>query len=261
MIVNGFGGSTNSTKIVWTNQQPITVSPNTTYTFSCRVANLNMELNGQILPAELQVKINGQPVENVHTLPSDNDWHEWSVSWNNQTATVANIAIYDMFTGNSSLGDDYALDGMSFEAGENYTVSANDDHGTTVCQDDPVTIDVLANDVFLPDADGLVIEIVTEPSHGEYSILENNAIQYTFTGGDFASDLFQYRVSVHGYSSEAWVLITLKWPHNCQIIISLLTCYLDSLEQICTHRKGKHTARPKGDKHHDRENRTPDREP
>jgi hypothetical protein len=46
MMVNGFGGNTNPTKIVWSSYHhdhpSITVTPNTQYTFSCRVASLNV---------------------------------------------------------------------------------------------------------------------------------------------------------------------------------------------------------------------------
>ena len=99
MIVNGFGGNTNPTKIVWTTQQPIEVTTNTNYTFSCRVANLNLLINGQIQPAKLQLKINGVNLGGVNQLPTNNDWHEWTLSWNSQNATQAVIEIYDIRLG------------------------------------------------------------------------------------------------------------------------------------------------------------------
>lgn len=120
MLVNGFGGNTNLSKVVWSNQHPdypyIEVTPNTFYTFSCRVVNLNRVIYGQIQPAILQLKINGQNVGSVNQLPSNNDWHTWEVTWDSGTDTQAVIQIFDMYTGNTDVGDDYALDDMSFVA-------------------------------------------------------------------------------------------------------------------------------------------------
>lgn len=212
MIVNGFGTNVNPTKTVWTTQQPIPVTLNTTYTFSCRVANLNVAIQGQIMPAKLRLKINGQEVGGQNQLPSDNNWHEWSVVWNSQNATQAVIQIVDEFTGNSSLGDDYALDGMSFVASVTYNVVAHDDPGITVCQNEMEIINVLGNDVITPNANDATVSVVTEPTHGNYIIRADNTIQYVSNVGDFTSDQFKYRVTTHGVSSEAWVYITLNTP-------------------------------------------------
>ena len=220
MIVNGFGGNTNPTKIVWTTQFPITVTTNTNYVFSCRVANLNLVINGQIYPAKLQLKINGQTVGSENQLPTNNDWHEWSVSWNSQNATQAVIEIYDMFTGNSGMGDDYALDGMSFVANEVYSVTANNDSGVSVCQDVSVDIDVLSNDIISPNANDAVVTVVTNPSHGICTVLSNNKIRYTFTGGDYSTDQIKYRVTTHGVYAEAWVYITTNRPPTVASIAS-----------------------------------------
>ena len=230
MIVNGFGGNTNPTKIVWTTQQPIEVTTNTNYTFSCRVANLNLLINGQIQPAKLQLKINGANVGGVNQLPTNNDWHEWTLSWNSQNATQAVIEIYDMFTGNSGLGDDYALDGMSFVSNVTYSVAANNDTDISVCQDVSVDIDVLANDVITPNANDAVVEIVTGPLHGEYEVLPNNRIRYTFTGGNYTTDQIKYRVSTHGVSSEAWVYVNLnRTPDVGNIVAPDVICVGESL--------------------------------
>ena len=212
MIVNGFGSNTNPTKIVWTTDSPIAVTPNTNYTFSCRVVNLNLAVNGQIYPAKLQLKINGVAAGSENQLPTHNNWQDWTVTWNSQNSTQAIIAIYDLFTGNSSFGDDYALDAMSFVANEVYSVTANDDSGISVCQGVSVDIDVLNNDVILPNANDAVVEVVTGPSHGTYTVLSNNKIRYTFTGGDDDTDQIKYRVVTHGVSEEAWVFIQTNRP-------------------------------------------------
>ena len=212
MLVNGFGGNVNPTKRVWYTQFPIAVTPNTTYTFSCKVANLNLVINGQVNPAKLQLKMGDQTVGGYFQLPADNDWHDWSVTWYNESATEIVPAIYDMYTGNTSLGDDYALDFMSFVANETYSVAANNDDNISVCQDVSVDIDVLGNDVIMPNATGAVVTVVTNPSHGICSVLENNKIRYTFIGGNYTSDQIKYRVTTHGVSSEAWVYITTNRP-------------------------------------------------
>ena len=53
MIVNGYGGNTNLTKVVWKQTVPVTTQTN--YTFTCRVVNLNRIYYGQINPAKLQL--------------------------------------------------------------------------------------------------------------------------------------------------------------------------------------------------------------
>ena len=212
MLVNGFGGNVNPTKRVWYTQFPIAVTPNTTYVFSCKVANLNLVINGQVNPAKLQLKMNDAVVGSPNQLPADNNWHEWSVTWYNESATEVVPAIYDLYTGNTSLGDDYALDFMSLVANETYTVAANNDDNISVCQDVAVDIDVLGNDVILPNTTGAVVTVVTNPSHGTCSVLTDNRIRYTFTGGNYSSDQIRYRVTTHGVSSEAWVYITTNRP-------------------------------------------------
>ena len=229
MLVNGYGGNVNPTKRVWYTQFPIAVTPNTTYVFSCKVANLNLVINGQVNPAKLQLKMGDEVVGGVNQLPSDNNWHEWSVTWYNESATEIVPAIYDMYTGNTSLGDDYALDFMCFVASDSYSVTANNDNDITVCQDVPVDINVLGNDVISPNAVGAVVTVVTNPSHGTCSVLEDNKIRYTFTGGNFTSDQIKYRVTTHGYYSEAFVNITTNRPPTIgNIATPSLICAGDS---------------------------------
>ena len=207
MLVNGFGGSNNPNKVVWTPQQPIAVTINTTYTFSCRVVNLNVSYQGQIYPAKLQLKINGTAVGNVNQLPTNNNWQTWTVQWNSGNATEAVIQIVDTYTGNSGLGDDYALDDMSFVPEAVYSVTANADN-VSACYYVPIEIDVLANDNVLPNANDAVVSIVTQPQHGEATRLSNNHIEYIFNDANFTgTDQLKYRVTTHGVYDEAWVFI------------------------------------------------------
>ena len=207
MLVNGLGGNNNPTTTVWTTQQPLTVTSNTSYTFSCQVVNLNRVIQGQVNPAKLQLKINGSNVGSVNQLPSHNEWRTWSVQWNSGNATQAVIQIVDMYTGNSGLGDDYALDDMSFAPDVVYSVDAVDDWDIAACQGVAVDINVLANDILQPNANDATVEIVTPPTHGTATVLTNKKIRYTFSGGDYTTDQIKYRVTNHSITDDAWVHI------------------------------------------------------
>lgn len=212
MMVNGFSGSNNPEKIVWS--QTVTVTPNTDYTFSCYVANLNREIQGQFNPAKLQLKINGQNVGNQYNLPSDNDWHAWPniPEWNSGTATQAIVEIHDNYTGLHGLGDDFAIDDLSF-IGQAYTVTLSPDYASA-CLSSPIVVDVLSNDVISPNTQGLTLSVLTQPSHGEATRLNNNTIEYVFNDQSYfgTSDQFQYRVVTHGVTADAWVNITISRP-------------------------------------------------
>ena len=73
MMENGFGGTTNPTKVVW--KQTVSVNTSTLYSFSCFVVNFNRVIYGQINPAKLQLKINGEAVGSENQLPQNNEWH------------------------------------------------------------------------------------------------------------------------------------------------------------------------------------------
>lgn len=212
MMVNGFSGSNNPNKVVW--KQTVTVTPNTDYTFSCYVANLNQVIYGQINPAKLQLKINGQNVGSQYNLPSDNNWHEWPdiPVWNSGNATQAVVEIHDNYTGLESLGDDFAIDDLSF-IGQAYTVTTNDDQ-ISACLSSPVICNVLDNDIIHPDMQGMSLTIITQPSHGDATRLYDNTIEYVFNDANYTgtTDQFRYRVTSHGVNSEAWVHVNVSRP-------------------------------------------------
>lgn len=212
MMVNGFSGSDNPNKVVW--RQTVTVTQNTDYTFSCYVANLNQVVYGQINPAKLQLKINGQNVGGQYELPTDNNWHAWPnlPVWNSGNATQAIVEIHDNYIGLHGLGDDFAIDDLSF-IGQSYTVTTNDDQ-ISACLSSPVICDVLSNDVIYPDMQGMTLTIITLPSHGEATRLYNNTIEYVFNDPTYSgtTDQFRYRVTSHGVTGEAWVHVTLSRP-------------------------------------------------
>lgn len=211
MMVNGFSGSDNPNKIVW--QQTVTVTPNTEYTFSCFVANLNQVIYGQINTAKLQLKINGQNVGSQYNLPSDNDWHEWPniPVWNSGNATQAVVEIHDNYTGLENLGDDFAIDDLSFVANTVYSITANNDTWPLACLWTPVEIPVLDNDIISPGIQTASVQIMTQPSHGEATVLSNKKIEYIFNDESFSgTDQLKYRVSftAQGIYADAWVYIT-----------------------------------------------------
>ena len=212
MMVNGFSGSENPDKIVW--KQTVTVTPNTDYTFSCYVANLNQVIYGQINTAKLQLKINGQNVGSQYNLPSDNNWHEWPniPVWNSGNANQAIVEIHDNYTGQENLGDDFAIDDLSF-IGQAYSLTLNPDPASA-CLSSPIVIDVLGNDIIYPNTQGMTLSVLTQPAHGEATRLANNTIEYVFNDQNYmgTSDQFQYRVSTHGVTADAWVFVTLSRP-------------------------------------------------
>ena len=212
MMVNGFSGLDNPSKIVW--KQTVTVTPNTDYEFSCFVANLNQSIYGQIFPAKLQLKINGQNVGAQYNLPSDNNWHEWPIVpvWNSGSYTQAIVEIHDNYTGLENLGDDFALDDLSFTPIVVYSVDANPDPDIAACLDQYVYVDELANDVILPDADNVTVTIVVPCDYGDAEVRPNKRIRYKYTGGGNGTDQLKYRVTTHGVYGESWVFFNTSSP-------------------------------------------------
>ena len=209
MIVNGYGGNSNPTNVVW--RQTVNVTSQTNYTLSYRYVNLNRVIYGQINPAKLQVKINGTNFGSVNSLPQNNDWHDWNNSgtkWNSGNATQAVIEIFDTYTGNEGLGDDFCLDDISFVPEAVYSVTANPDN-VSACLNNPINVNVLENDIIQPNVQDAVLSVVTDPQYGMCFI--NNTdhyIQYVYTGGGTGTDQFKYRVTNHGVTGEAWVFVT-----------------------------------------------------
>ena len=233
MMVNGFGGSNNPNKVVWSNYHHdypyISVIPNTQYTFSCKVVNLNVVIQGQINPAKLQLKINGNNVGTVNQLPSSNDWRTWTVSWNSGNAEQAVIQIIDMYTGNSGLGDDYALDDMSFRLDAAYSLTASDFTETFCGEITPID---LTNHFTMTYPSGgnsappLQVKIRKNSSfpwetsittnHGTAYVGSDNKIYYTPNEGYYGPDDFRYQISRFGLVSEKRIDVNVfSAPSNC----------------------------------------------
>lgn len=218
MLVNGHGGATNPTKIVW--KQTVNVTANTDYLFSCQVVNLAQSFFGYSPnPAKLRLKINGSNVGADLTIAQNNEWHEWSNTWSSGSATQATIEIYDVYTGNSGLGDDFGLDHFQLTPQATYSVNAVDDDAS-VCLYSTVQIDVLDNDIITPSGQqaGATVQIIQNPQHGTATWNNNTRkIQYMFTDASYSGDLdqFKYRVTIpHGEMSEAWVYVTTSKQPN-----------------------------------------------
>lgn len=233
MMVNGFGGNNNPNKVVWSNYHQdhpyISVIPNTQYTFSCKVVNLNVVIQGQINPAKLQLKINGNNVGTVNQLPSSNDWRTWTVSWNSGNAEQAVIQIVDMYTGNSGLGDDYALDDMSFRLDAAYSLTASDFTETFCGEITPID---LTNHFTMTYPSGgnsappLQVKIRKNSSfpwetsittnHGTAYVGSDNKIYYTPNEGYYGPDDFRYQISRFGLVSEKRIDVNVfSAPSNC----------------------------------------------
>lgn len=209
MMVNGFGGNSNPSKVVW--RQTVSVTTQTTYTFSYRVVNLNQVYYGQIYPAKLQVKINGADQYDVpYQLPTNNTWQDKSLTWSSGNNTTAVIEFYDLSTSNSGMGDDFCLDDISFVPDAVYSVTANNDTWPMACLWTPVEIPVLENDNISPGIQNASVQILVQPQHGEATVLSNKKIEYIFNDASFSgTDQMKYRVgfapqNVYG---EAWVFI------------------------------------------------------
>ena len=194
---------------VWTTT--VNVTPNTTYSFTfwaTHISNGNGSANAR---AMFRVTINGTIVGTDNWQPqfvSGGYWDQYpAATWNSGTATSATIIIYDRCPMSSGFGDDFGIDDISFVPDVTYSVDAVDDTGIQACQGTAVDIDVLNNDVITPNANDATVSIVSQPSHGTATVLSNNKIRYTFTGGNYTTDQLKYRVTTHGVYDEAWVFI------------------------------------------------------
>lgn len=234
MLVNGFGSSVQTPKFVW--KQTVNVTSQTTYTFSCQLANLSQ---GVLIfdpePAIIQLKINGINVgESLTMNVSNGNWQSMTRTWNsgNYFGPV-DIEIYDLYQGNPGLGDDFGLDQISFVPGVVYSITANDDEDGSVCLDSSIEVDVLANDVASPNANDVIVSVTLMPQHGTVNVLPNNKIQYTFTDANYigSTDQFKYQVNNHGAMDEAWVTVTLgRAPEVAEITPPEGICAGESFE-------------------------------
>lgn len=139
------------------------------------------------------------------------------------SAEVQSGTDYEVFMGNwENILFDHWEDGSTnpqraFSISENTTFTAffrinnppnaeDDSAQTTINQ--PVTIDVLANDSD-PDGDPLTVDSTSQPMHGSVTINEDNTITYTPDLAFIGSDSFDYQISDGiGQTDAASVFIT-----------------------------------------------------
>ena len=241
LLFNGFGGTQNSTNRVW--WQPVNVTTQTTYTFKCYVRNLSQSYwLATASPSIIQVKINGSPIGNPVTLDVNNnyDWVEISRTWNSgNVSDTINIEIFDIYAGDPDNGDDFGLDHISFVPNVVYSVNAQDD-AASVCLDHEVSVPVVNNDNILPDGNNnnVTVTILTPLNqiHGTTTMptINNNIITYNYNDANYTGSTadFQYRVTWHGLTSDAWVHISLNRPPtigNIELPSPITVCEGESL--------------------------------
>lgn len=218
MIVNGFGGNDNQNKVVW--RQSVIVTSNTWYTFSFKYANLSKLFLWYGEGAILRFLINGplQDVNDIQLNAGDQYWHTYpNYRWySGNVAGEIYIEFRDVFDGSPGDGDDFALDNISFVPDVLYSVNAQDDN-SFVCSNSAVSIPVLNNDNVLPNGNNnnVSVQILTPLNqiHGTTTLptINNNVITYNYNDGTYTGNTadFQYRVTWHGLTSDAWVHISL----------------------------------------------------
>ena len=111
MIVNGKGGSSAPSKVVW--KQTVNVTSQTTYDFSCQLVNLSRSIFGlNANPSIIRIKIKGSTVGTNDTLNvANHNWRQTSRVWSsgNYYGPV-DIEIFDVYQDNPDHGDDFGLD-------------------------------------------------------------------------------------------------------------------------------------------------------
>jgi hypothetical protein len=109
MLIDASGGASGGAgQICWS--QTVAVAANTDYTFEAWIA--------QICPggltSNIEFVINGAAIGTYATLQNDTTWQQFTTTWNSGSATVADIAIRELTGNNSSPGNDFAMDDISF---------------------------------------------------------------------------------------------------------------------------------------------------
>jgi hypothetical protein len=102
MAVNG---ATIANQIVWS--QTVSVSQNTTYTFSGWVSSWF-----SASPAVLEIRVNGNAIGTVTAPSTTGVWQPFSFTWLSGSSTTAVLSIVDLNT--DYTGNDFALDDLSF---------------------------------------------------------------------------------------------------------------------------------------------------
>lgn len=96
--------------------ESLTVSANTTYTFSGWTASWGQNSNGTSgfdpSPARLLISVNGQVMPPFTVTATDGVWTQFSGNWSSGSATTAVLSIVDQNV--DSYGNDFVLDDLRF---------------------------------------------------------------------------------------------------------------------------------------------------
>lgn len=114
MMVDGSVQNSQTNFVVWT--QSVNVKPNSAYNLSVWIQTINAQYTGNL--ANLKCLINGNPINNAGLFPKATNipcqWTNHSGIWNSGSSTVANISIVNDGFNTNPLGNDFALDDISF---------------------------------------------------------------------------------------------------------------------------------------------------
>ena len=109
-FVAGGGGTTAGE--VWGTITPVTVLPNSLYSFSFYLTNQNTVTNALIQPFINGISLGG-PVSATGMF-STNGWQRFAFNWNSGAATTADLSLVNQRSGGS--GNDFGIDTIAFAA-------------------------------------------------------------------------------------------------------------------------------------------------
>lgn len=173
LVVNG--ASVPGTN-VWC--KTITVTPNTTYSFSAWVASAVSGAN----VGNLQFYVNGAPIGAIFSpSPTSGIWSQYADTWNSGSLTSVNICIINQNT--TGGGNDFCLDDLSFAP-----ICTKTDNIQISIQTPAQTVSTVN-----PTCNG--------NTDGEIHINNANAVEYSFNGGVvWQADSFLLNVGAGTYS-------------------------------------------------------------
>jgi hypothetical protein len=118
LLIDASGGARGGAgQICWS--QTVAVLANVDYTISAWIAQIY--LNGRV--SNMEFSINGAAIGTCTTLQYDTTWQQFTTTWNSGSATMAVIAIRELTGNNSSAGNDFAMDDISFMMPEPATMA------------------------------------------------------------------------------------------------------------------------------------------
>lgn len=231
-VIDGLANKITQTVTVGTNPSSITANPITNDIYVANqldnsvsiidgnnqpVSTINLNINSADLSGNtfdgmwVEIWQNGEIVQEGPTpfsteIQSDANYEIFTDNWQNITfdhwedgGTDARRPI--------NISEDSTI--TAFFNTNNPPVAGDDSAETTI--NNPVTIDVLANDSD-PDGDPLTVDSITiEPEHGSVTINEDNTITYTPDFAFLGSDSFDYQISDgNGGTDTAMVPITVN---------------------------------------------------